>query len=416
MTMAAGVNTVAAILFLISWALYLVAEAARTGAESKPQCDNADNSEEAKKLCNGYAAAAVWFIFGTVASLVAAGLSARLEVRNLMFMLSLALAAIAYTCEYGGKTSAIDEGGKSSYGDEYTDLKNGYGAGTVFFFFAFLAAISCAIMLGRYADRLWMGILTFFTFLGLWSIGLTGVYGGVSKYYCDQNNTGDTGKADNSFCDGYGFGAFVEAVAFVGSLWFAFLAYKSREDTSKLWIGWFVFALLSFLAYTSVFAANAQVYCNYITDFNNDKKCDGYSAAAFFVMLAMVAAVLGLVFACRQMENFMHVMFMFSFSLFFLGYASYLGGQSVYNCKQDQDNADSNNTMGYDDLCDGYGAATFFSICAFVFTAIGSYFAYQGGDDAGPHQQMQDTAYPAGRDGLPPTTVTATIDDDYNKP
>lgn len=64
-------------------------------------------------------------------------------------------------------------------------------------------------------------------------------------------------------------------------------------------------------------------------------------------------------------------------------------------------------------MCDGFGAGTFFSICSFVISGIGVYFAYQGGDEV-PHAQMDDQ-YPTDHSGMPPTTVGHTIDDDYNK-
>lgn len=408
MTMATGVNTIAFILFVVAWALYLISEAARTGAESKPQCDNSDDDKVAEKLCNGYAAAAVFFIFATVASLVAAGLATRSEVSKVMFVVSLAFAALSYTCEYGGLTTAVQEGGKDYYGDNYKDLQSGWGAATVFFFFAFLTAIACAVLVGKYFDRIWMGTLSFFVFLGLWALALVGSFGGSSKFNCDA----DSNDTVNTFCDGFAFSAFMATVAMISAFWFSFLVYKSREDLNKIWVGWFLFAIMLFIAYTSYFATNAQVYCQYDMDGNNDKQCDGYSAAAFFILVASLVAMAGLIFACREMSNMMHVAFMFSFSLFFLGYSSFLGGQSVYNCAQDKDNADAGGVdMGYDDKCDGYGAATFFCIVGFVLTVVGSYFAYQGGDEAGPHQQMSDQPYPS--EGLPPTTVGH--DDDYNK-
>lgn len=406
--MAVSVNSVAAILFLVSWALYLVAEAARTGATAQPHCSNDDNKVD-EYQCNGYTAAAVWFVFGTVIALVAAGLASRSSVRNILFVNSLALAALGYVCEYGGLTSAINEGGKSNFGNEHDDLKTGYGAATVFFFFAFIAAIVCIVMLAKFAESVWSAILTFFVFLALWALALTGAFGGYSKANCDANSSGDIGKAEDSLCDGYGFAAFATAVAMLASFWFAFLAFKSREDTNKIWIGWFVFGFVTFVAYTSKFAAEAQVYCQYIDGGNNDKQCQGYSAAAFFVLLAALAGIVGLVVACKEMANMTHTMFMAMFFLFFLGYACFSGGQSAFYCEE----ADDNSGGHLDDLCDGYAVSTFFAICGFVITAVGTYFAYQGGDEVA-HEQMDDQPYPD-QGGMPPTTVGHTIDDDYNK-
>lgn len=113
----------------------------------------------------------------------------------------------------------------------------------------------------------------------------------------------------------------------------------SSEDTNKIWVGWFIFAFITFVAYTSRFAGEAQAFCQYETGDNNNKQCQGYSAAAFFIIIAALAALAGLVVACKEMHNVTHTMFMASFSLFFLGYACYLGGQSAYNCAQDEDNA-----------------------------------------------------------------------------
>lgn len=413
MTMAVSVNSVAAILFLVSWALYLVAEASRTGGLAKPNCDN-DDVKFREYLCNGYSAAAVWFVFGTVMSLVGAGLASRGGIRNILFVTSLALAALGYVCEFGGLTSAVNEAGSDAFGEEHDDLKTGYGAATVFFFFAFLSAIALIVTLAKFTEAVWSSILTFFIFLAFWSLALTGEFGGISKSNCDSDSSGDYGKAEDARCDGYGFAAFATAVAMVGSFWFAFLAFKSREDTNKIWVGWFIFAFITFVAYTSQFAANAQAFCRFETGDNNNKQCQGYSAAAFFVMLAALTALAGLVVACKEMANVAHTMFMATFSLFFLGYACFLGGQSAYNCAQDEDNADKGlGDLGFDDQCDGYGVATFFSICGFVITGIGAYFAYQGGDEV-PHAQMEDQ-YPGDSSGMPPTTVGHTIDDDYNK-
>lgn len=207
--------------------LCLWLQAARTGGLSKPFCDH-DEEKVNEYRCNGYAAAAVWFVFGTVMALVGAGLAARGAIRNILFVVSLALAALGYVCEFGGLTSAVNEGGSEWFGDEHEDLKAGYGAATVFFFFAFLAAIACVITLARFTEAVWSSILTFFVFLALWSIALTGAFGGVSKANCDADSSGDSGKAEDARCDGYGFAAFATAVAMVGSFWFAFLAFKSR--------------------------------------------------------------------------------------------------------------------------------------------------------------------------------------------
>lgn len=209
-----------------------------------------------------------------------------------------------------------------------------------------------------------------------------------------------------------------------------------REDTNKIWIGWFVFGFVTFVAYTSKFAAEAQVYCQYIDGGNNDKQCQGYSAAAFFVLLAALAGIVGLVVACKEMANMTHTMFMAMFFLFFLGYACYSGGQSAFYCEEADDNSgghyvsielartNDNPLLEFrnahivfwflqDDLCDGYAVSTFFAICGFVITAVGTYFAYQGGDEVA-HEQMDDQPYP-NEGGMPPTTVGHTIDDDYNK-
>lgn len=233
-------------------------------------------------------------------------------------------------------------------------------------FFYAMAMLASGFAAASYRNRGQVRYITFLITLTLESIALVSYYGGKAQAGCvasddDQNQI---------MCQGYGGATFFFAVA---GILFAVCAYflgTSGQKFSTVILGTFFGGFMCFfISLVAVAGTVADLGCQYADDDEiADAQCDGYGLAAFWAILALLVCSIFLYFSYKAANS----------STLWSGFFVIFGFYTLWNTTVYATEADiACNAPGDDDVegneCDGYAAATLWSIVA-VFLCLGNLF------------------------------------------
>lgn len=402
-----AVNFLINVLFHVGWGIFMIAETARLGGDSTSACEFKKDSDFAESLCNGYGAGAAFSMFAAIAAFVAAALAKRGPMSWYPFIGSLALYTLAMVSAAGGNSEAWCH--KDVDADE---LCSGYTAATLFYFVAFAVLIGVLALMWKMAEPKFYSITAFFTYLAIFAIGWMCELGGVASDSCESDNDDDSTETR---CSGFGFAAFVAALAMLVAAIFAALSFAKKDTGSNLWIGVSVFLVFFVLSYAVLVGTEANACDEEDADDDAaEKYCSGSGAATFFYLVGVLLAIGAAFFSYRAHDAFKQALFLGTFALFYLAYVSFRGGKSAEVCESIEENdpkgSEKRSAQG---ICGGYGAAAFFAFVAFVILAVAAGLTQtaKGAPTADEPTEADASAPPQQEKDVPVVTAVPVNDD-----
>jgi hypothetical protein len=381
------------LLFFVFWAIYELALCTVAATSADPFCQFDDDNS--KQGCDGYNTAAAMYFFAFTSSCVAAFFfRAKDNKMYIAAVVSLIFDAFGWAGMYGAPSSAYCD--DTSGNDALSKYCSGYEAATTFFIFAGFCYVAQAVLIRPGQEVLGkFPILAFFGGLALYSLGFLSFMGGESAFFCELSDDDVSTKR----CNGFGFAAFVFALAFAATLAFLFFTFTQGPSVPSLWrymLVYFNFFIFAFVAY---FGANADANNSDSVD-TNDGSASGYGFATFVLLvnfLVLLVHSASPMFKPEWYGPHKHFVFFLTLCLYAFALTAVYGGISSDGCDAGDDDF-SNNT------CDGFAMATFFSFMNFLVMIGACYFAFidpSKGDEGDNDDGTQASAPPAKQEEVP---------------
>jgi len=209
-------------------------------------------------------------------------------------------------------------------------------------------------------------ILAFFSGLALYSLGFLSFMGGESAASCEFDD-----DVNSKRCSGFGFAAFVFALAFAATLAFLFFTFTQGPSVASLWRYMLIYFTFFIFAFTAYFGANADA--NNSDGFDgNDGSASGYGFATFVLLINFLVLLVHSATPMFKPDWYgphKHFVFFLTLCLYTFALTAVYGGVSSDGCDAGDDDF-SNNT------CDGFATATFFCFVNFLIMIGACYFAF----------------------------------------